>query len=97
MPWVLLLAVLATVIIRPAAAQTNAAEQDDLMQIRLKMSHDVSDAINKKDATLVADHYSKDVVLSVLSPVQTIVVGRDAMLKRGESVFKDSTNAQEKI
>jgi ketosteroid isomerase-like protein len=101
-PSILLLAVLVTGAFSPASAQSNTTEQE-LMQIRQKMSRDASDAINKKDAAkLVTDHYSTDVILSVLSPAQTVWVGRDALLKRWQNIFEagsvtDYSSAQDQV
>jgi hypothetical protein len=70
----------------PAWAQTITTEQE-LLQIRQKMAGSFSEAVKNKDAEQAAGHDSQDVVFSYF-PVQTVVVGREAMQKRWENIFK---------
>ena len=77
-------------LIAPAWAQSNPAEQE-VLQIRQKMARSFAEAVNNKDGMHAADQYSKDVVFSLLVPVQTIVVGREAMQKRWEDILKAGT------
>ena len=83
----LIIAVLAFGLASPAWAETSAVEQE-LLQVRQKMSHSFAEAVNNKDAVRAADHYANDIVFSALSPVQAVVVGREAMLKRWDGIFK---------
>jgi uncharacterized protein (TIGR02246 family) len=77
-------------LVAPAWAQSSTTEQE-LLQIRQKMAHSFAEAVKNKDGMQAADHYSKDVVFSLLVPVQTIVVGREAMQKRWEDILKAGT------
>ena len=74
-------------LIAPAWAQSNPAEQE-VLQIRQKMARSFAEAVNNRDGMHAADQYSKDVVFSLLVPAQTIVVGREAMQKRWEDILK---------
>jgi len=74
----------------PTYAQTNTTEQE-LLQIRQKMARSFAEAVKNKDAGQAADHYSRDVVFSLLAPTQTVVVGREAMQKRWEGILKAGT------
>src|SRR5438874_10018022 len=62
-------------LIAPAWAQSNPAEQE-VLQIRQKMARSFAEAVNNKDGMQAADQYSNDVVFSLLVPVQTIVLGK---------------------
>src|SRR5438045_9115862 len=55
------------------------------------MARSFAEAVNNKDEMHAADQYSKDVVFSLLVPVQTVVVGREAMQKRWEAILKSGT------
>jgi uncharacterized protein (TIGR02246 family) len=85
---VLLIAALAFGFVALGFAQSMSAAEQDVLQIRQKMSSKFAEAIKKKDVSLIADHYSKDAVYSVLSPSRTILVGRDAIVKRFDEIFK---------
>ena len=88
-----MLVVMASAIIllmAPAWAQSNPAEQE-LLQIRQKMARSFAEAVNNKDGMHAADHYSKYVVFSLLVPVQTTIVGREAIQKRWEDIIKAGT------
>jgi len=57
------------------------AEQQ-LLQIRSKMSQDFVKAVSTKDVSLVADHYKKDAVIAGLSPNKWVAGGGDAIARR---------------
>jgi len=57
------------------------AEQQ-LLQIRSKMSQDFVKAVATKDVSLVADHYTKDAVIAGLSPNKWVAGGGDAIARR---------------
>ena len=91
MPGMLIVMASAIMLLMPPAwAQSNPAEQE-LLEIRQKMARSFAEAVNNKDGMHAADHYSKDVVFSLLVPVQTVVVGREAMQKRWEDIIKAGT------
>src|SRR5205085_8555877 len=54
-------------LISPAWAQSNPAEQE-VLQIRQKMARSFAEAVNNRDGMHAADQYSKDVVFSLLVP-----------------------------
>jgi uncharacterized protein (TIGR02246 family) len=74
----------------PARAQNSPAEQE-ILQIRQKMARSFAEAVNNKDGMHAADQYSTDVVFSLLTPTQMVVVGREAMQKRWEAILKAGT------
>jgi uncharacterized protein (TIGR02246 family) len=72
----------------PAFGQSTTNAEQELLKIRAKMSQDFVDAVATKDVSLVADHYTKDAVIGGLAPTKWLAVGRDAIVKRYDALFK---------
>lgn len=85
---VLLIAALASCFVTPSFAQSMSAAEQKVLQVRQEMSRNFAEAIKNKESSLIADHYSKDAVYSILTPSRTIIVGRDAIVKRYDEIFK---------
>jgi len=75
----------------PAVGQSMSAAEQELFQYRAKMAESFIEAMKKKDVSLVADHYTKDAVYAGLVPTHYVLVGRDAIVKRYEGLFKAGT------
>src|SRR5262249_50281784 len=58
---------------------------------RAKMSESFAEAIEKKDVSPIADHYTNDAIFAGLLPTQYVLVGREAIVKRYEGLFKAGT------
>ena len=69
-------------------AQSMSAAEREVMQIRQNMARSFMDAIKNKDVLPIGDHYTKDAVFSLLIPIRTIFLGRDAIVKRYEDIFR---------
>jgi uncharacterized protein (TIGR02246 family) len=75
----------------PAFGQSMSDAEQELLRIRAKMSQDFVDAVATKDVSLVAEHYTKDAVIGQMATTKWIAVGRDAIVKRYDGLFKAGT------
>jgi uncharacterized protein (TIGR02246 family) len=75
----------------PAFGQSMNEAEQELYRTRVKMSQNFVDAVTTKDVSLVADHYTKDAVIAGLAPTKWVAVGRDAIVKRYDGLFKAGT------
>jgi uncharacterized protein (TIGR02246 family) len=75
----------------PAVGQPMSEAEQELLRYRAKMVQDFMEAVKNKDVSLVADHYTKDAVYAGLVPTRYVLVGRDAIVKRYEELFKAGT------
>ena len=67
--------------------QMNLADQE-MVKVRQAMSNQYAEAITRKDAGAMTDHYTTDVITASLCPESPPVVGREALVKRSEASLK---------
>lgn len=72
----------------PAFGQQMSAADQEMMKVRQAMSDQYAEAVAKKNAAAMADHYTADVLTASLCPESAPVVGRDALAKRGATSEK---------
>jgi uncharacterized protein (TIGR02246 family) len=75
-------------VVFPAFGQQVSTADQEMMKVRQAMSNEYAEAISKKDAAAMADHYTADVVFVSLCPESAPVVGREALAKRSEASLK---------
>jgi uncharacterized protein (TIGR02246 family) len=69
------------------AQQSSTPSEKDLMTIRIEMSQDFMQAMASHDLSQAMNHYSTDVVYALLTPSQSVTVGREALAKRYAEMF----------
>ena len=70
----------------------SAPSDEKMMNVRQALSDKYAEAIAKKDAAAMADHYTSDVIITSLCPESGPIVGREALAKR----FQASLQAGQK-
>lgn len=76
---------LSVAMVSPALGQRMSAADQEMMKVRQALSDKYAEAIAKKDAAAMADHYTSDAVVTSLCPESTPIVGREALMKRFEA------------
>ena len=81
------LALLSFSIASSSSGQGSATDQE-MMKVRQALSDKYAEAIAKKDAAAMADHYTTDAVLAVICPESSPTVGREALARRFTASLK---------
>jgi uncharacterized protein (TIGR02246 family) len=75
-------------VVPPAFSQQMSPADQEMMKVRQAMTNQYAEAIARKDAAAMADHYTVDVVTASLCPESPPVIGREALAKRSETSLK---------
>jgi uncharacterized protein (TIGR02246 family) len=75
-------------VVPPTFGQQMSPADQEMTKVRQAMSNQYAEAIARKDATAMADHYTADVVTASLCPESPPVTGREALTKRSEASLK---------
>src|SRR5213594_1127844 len=75
-------------VVSPAVGQQTSPADQEMMKVRQTMTNQYAEAIGRKDAAAMADHYTADVVTASLCPESPPVIGREALAKRSEALLK---------
>jgi uncharacterized protein (TIGR02246 family) len=80
--------VVSLAVVSPVFGQQMSPADQEMMKVRQAMSQQYMEAVARKDAAAMADHYTADVVTASLCPESAPVVGREALAKRAEASLK---------
>jgi uncharacterized protein (TIGR02246 family) len=80
--------VVSLAVMSPAVGQQTSPADQEIMKVRQVMTDQYAEAIARKDAAAMVDHYTADVVTASLCPESPPVVGREALAKRAEASLK---------
>ncbi len=69
-------------VVSPAVGQQTSPADQEMMKVRQTMTNQYAEAIGRKDAAAMADHYTADVVTASVCPESPPVVGREALVRR---------------
>src|SRR2546426_9112684 len=83
-----IVAAVSLAVVSPAVGQKTSPADQEIMKVRQVMTDQYAEAIARKDAAAMADHYTADVVTASLCPESPPVIGREALAKRSEASLK---------
>ena len=75
-------------VVFPAFSQQMSPADQEMAKVRQAMSNQYAEAIARKDAAAMADHYTADVVTASLCPESPPAIGREALAKRSDAALK---------
>ena len=80
--------VVSLAVVSPAVGQKTSPADQEIMKVRQVMTDQYAEAIARKDAAAMVDHYTTDVVTASLCPESAPLVGREAKTKGFEAALK---------
>ena len=83
-----IVAIVSLAVVLPAFGQQMSPADQEMTKVRQTMTNQYAEAIARKDAAAMADHYTADVVTASLCPESPPVIGREALAKRSEALLK---------
>ncbi len=83
-----IVAIVSLAVVLPAFGQQMSPANQEMTKVRQTMTNQYAEAIARKDAAAMADHYTADVVTASLCPESPPVIGREALAKRSEALLK---------